>query len=250
MTVYKKVETLGTSPLAPYAGRDTRWIPGDDEKKYKHHMENRRETMEKWGWDGPRGEFTYKFNSHGFRADEFSNEPSVMFIGCSMTMGVGIELENTWAHMVARDLGLKNHNLATGGSSNDASFRLFNHWHRIHRPELVVYYSPPRERMEIVTLDRKMVNLLPQGHVVDNMYKQWILAHYNGEFNQQKNVMAVELLCRESNIPLVWLPHEQMFKTSDGFESIPYEYGRDLLHPGNGWHRNMHKRVMSLINEL
>lgn len=249
MSVYKKIETLGISPLNRYANKNTRWIPGDDEKKYKHHMETKREQMKEWGWDGPRGEFTYKFNSHGFRADEFTDEPSVMFLGCSMTMGVGIELENTWAHMVARDLGLKNHNLATGGSSNDACFRLFNNWHRIYRPELVVYYSPPRERMEFVTLDRKIVNLLPHGQVTD-MYKQWILTHYNGEFNQQKNVLAVEFLCKENNIPFVWLPHEQMFKTDEGFEHIPYEYGRDLLHPGNGWHRNMHKRVMSLINEL
>ena len=82
------------------------------------------------------------------------------------------------------------------------------------------------------------------------LYQMWISNDINAQLNQQKNLLAVEYLCKQSNIPLVWLDSTQIFLTEDGFECIPYEYGRDLLHPGSGWHRNMHKRIMSMIQEL
>jgi len=245
--------TLGTSSYEKLAGKETRWIPGDDKTKYNDNMKKNLHLMQLNGWDGARGELTYKINSDGFRADEFSNEPSVMFLGCSMTMGVGIELENTWAQMIAKDLGLKNHNLGTGGSNNDAAFRLFNHWHRRYKPELVVYYSPPPVRLEIFYTNRlHIVNLLPNSGdwVNDRVYQMWISTDINAQLNQQKNLLAVEYLCKQSNIPLVWLDNPQMFNLEDESEFISKEFGRDLLHPGNSWHRKMHKRIMSMIQEL
>jgi hypothetical protein len=227
------------------------WIPGDDERKYLHHMKNRRDMMEYNEWDGKRAEFTYRFNSHAFRADEFSDEPSVMFLGCSMTMGVGIELEKTWAHMVARDLGLKNHNLATGGSSNDACYRLFAHWHRIHKPKIVVHYSPPPERLEVFDALGRINNMLPSvvEHVEKNeFYKIWISNQTNSAMNEQKNRYAIEGMCMREGIKYHWMGHHQMFPHEHGFEYDKKSFGRDLLHPGAYWHRNMHKRIMTELN--
>ena len=234
-----------------YSNKDVRWVPGDDENKYIHNMKTHRDLMAYSGWDGERADFTYKFNSHGFRAEEFSDEPSVMFLGCSMTMGVGIELEHTWAFKVAQDLGLKNHNLASGGSSNDACYRLFAHWHRIHKPKIVIHYSPPPERMEVFDDRGTINNLLPS--VVDNveknkLYKIWISNEINSAMNEQKNRHAIELFCMREGIRYHWLGHHQMFPTDHGFEYDKKSFGRDLLHPGAYWHRNMHKRIMSELN--
>ena len=141
--------------------------------------------------------------------------------------------------------------LATGGSSNDACFRLFNHWHRIHKPSLVVHYSPPPNRFELIGPNDRIKNYLPYDHWLKiDFYREWICNDFNGEFNAQKNHLAIKQLCQENDIPLVYLDHNQMFIIEEGYEFIPYEYGRDLLHPGESWHRNMRKRVMSMVREL
>ena len=236
-----------------YSGKDVRWVPGDDENKYKHNMSTRRDLMELNGWTGARADFTYRFNSHGFRAEEFSDEPSVMFLGCSMTMGVGIELEHTWAYKVAQDLGLKNHNLATGGSSNDACYRLFAHWHRIHKPKIVVHFSPPPERLEVFDAHGRINNMLPSvvDHVEKNeFYKIWISHQTNSAMNEQKNRHAIESFCMREGIRYHWMEHHQMFPTDHGFEYDKKSFGRDLLHPGAYWHRNMHKRIMTELDSL
>lgn len=231
------------------SGGEYRWIDGDGEHKYLTNMEKNRRKMELSGWDGPRAEFTYRFNSHGFRADEFSNDPSIMFLGCSMTMGVGMELENTWAHMVARDLGLKNHNLGIGGSSNDGCFRMFAHWYLRYPPKIVVHYSPPLERMEVLDVNGRINQFLPwHPRPRLELYNMWMSFHMNPKLNYQKNSLAIEKLCADAGIRYIALHHHQSFLIEEGFEYDENDWGRDLLHPGVMWHRNMHKRVMAQIN--
>jgi|LauGreDrversion4_1035100.scaffolds.fasta_scaffold12462_4 hypothetical protein len=247
--------TNGVSPYQNrgYSNKVVRWIPGDHEEKYIHNMKNHRDLMKYNSWDGYRGEFTYRFNSQGFRADEFGDEPSVMFLGCSLTMGLGIELEHTWAFKVAQDLGLKNHNLATGGSSNDACYRLFTHWHRIHKPKIVIHYSPSPERLEAFYGDGRINNMLPSvtKHIENNQfYGIWLSNEINSVMNEQKNRYAIELMCMREGIRYYWLGHHQMFSIEDGFEYDKKSLGRDLLHPGAYWHRNMHKRIMTELNVI
>ena len=47
--------------------------------------------------------FTYKYNSRGFRSDEFKKDHDgkhILFAGCSETEGVGTKLDNLWAYRV------------------------------------------------------------------------------------------------------------------------------------------------------
>lgn len=225
------------------------WIPGDDSDKYVYHMKKKRSEMEYNGWDGDRANFTYKFNSYGFRSEEFTEEPSVMFLGCSMTMGVGIELELTWTYMVAKSLGLRNHNLGIGGGNNDGAFRMFDYYHRLFKPKIVIHYSPPNQRLEYFDHRNKIINMMPRSEWYDShMYRTWLSNDLNSELNFQKNSLAIQHLCNMSDIKYFVFPHEQMFPTEHGFEYDPKEFGRDLLHPGAGWHRNMHKRIMENIS--
>lgn len=254
--------TNGTSfyQQLEHSGKITQWIPGDDEQKYRKNLEEYPDRMAYNGWDGPRAEFVYRFNSAGFRAEEFTDEPSVMFLGCSMTMGVGIEEEKTWAYTVAKELGLRRHNLATGGSSNDACFRLFMHWHRVHKPKIVIHYSPPPHRMEIFDFRGHIMNILPnpgqngrtiqfKGKSTDSLYETWLSNDTNSTMNMQKNKLAIEYVCEQQGIKYLFMEHDvkYTFDTKQGYERDAEEKGRDLIHPGAHWHRNMHKKVMSLL---
>lgn len=58
----------------------------------------------------------YKFNSSGFRSDDFNNknnESKAVFLGCSITEGVGGKLDNIWANRVYKRL-LKDKKISSG----------------------------------------------------------------------------------------------------------------------------------------
>src|ERR1700756_242977 len=76
--------------------------------------------------------FKYKFNSHGFRCDEFNltSELPVVFLGCSSTEGIGLPLGHTWAYQLHQkivgktDLKIPYWNLALGGTGIDTQAHL------------------------------------------------------------------------------------------------------------------------------
>ena len=227
------------------------WIPGDDEEKFNYHLNlpKARQDLEYNGWIGERcSALTYKMNQFGFRAPEFTDDPAVMFLGCSLTMGVGIEYEKSWAYLVAESLGLRNHNMGIGGSNNDACFRLFNHYHRMFKPKMVIHMIPPINRMEYYDMNGRIIQLMPRSTLVDT-YSFWLENDRNAIFNMQKNSLAIKQLCSEQNIPYYCLNCDPTFLVDDGYEfQDKKEYGRDLLHPGATWNRNVAKRVLSLIS--
>ena len=65
---------------------------------------------------------TYQFNSQGYRSVNVSDITGKFFIamGCSYTEGVGIELEQTWSHILSKKLGMQMLNLGMGGAGLDA----------------------------------------------------------------------------------------------------------------------------------
>ena len=94
-------------------------------------------------------EITYTFNSYGFRSDEFEEDnDSIIFLGCSHTMGVGLPSNRVWCHLVASSLGLRYFNLGIGAGSLDSAFRVFSEWYPIIKPKYV-FLQKPRPRAEI-----------------------------------------------------------------------------------------------------
>ena len=79
-------------------------------------------------------DITYRFNNHGFRADHDIDEvtgvqydkaqgPINAFIGCSNTMGIGVNLEETWCHHVNQRVGGIMINLGQAGGAALVFFR-------------------------------------------------------------------------------------------------------------------------------
>ena len=77
----------------------------DTEERYLENLKLKRPEMESNGWINQ--EITYKFNSFAFRCNEFTSDPSILFLGCSHTVGVGLPIEHTWPTIVANNLNLK-----------------------------------------------------------------------------------------------------------------------------------------------
>jgi predicted O-methyltransferase YrrM/lysophospholipase L1-like esterase len=102
--------------------------------------------------------FTYKFNDHGYRCDDFklADETNfkILFVGDSLTDGVGLPLDEVWARKMWRKInqtyGLNSPywNLAQGGRSLDYIVRILDIAMQPLRPNLVLILTPDPFRQE------------------------------------------------------------------------------------------------------
>jgi len=101
------------------------WYSTDTSENYREIDESKNINLYK-----PE-EFEYIFNSDGFRCDEFNlkSEIPIVFVGCSITEGVGLPITDTWAYKLItkiREHTKKNipfWNLAKSGASIDTIAR-------------------------------------------------------------------------------------------------------------------------------
>lgn len=216
-----------------YANQELKWLTADTEERYHDNIKNRYDDLKRFGW--LEKSITYKFNSYGFRCDEFSDRPTAMFLGCSNTVGVGIPYENTWAYIVSKELNLECANLGLGGGSSDSAFRMCLGYIDIVKPKLVVYNQPPAARLEIIN-DRndgvienfQLFNyehryFQPHGYIGD-----YISCKTNINMNKTKNLLAIKYLCHERNIKFLYFDNygENFGPVADR------DMARDLMHPG------------------
>lgn len=90
--------------------------------------------------------FDYKFNSMGFRCDEFnlySSSPTV-YLGCSHTMGLGIPYTESWAYKLHNSImsNVPFWNLAFEKSSIDAQVLLLNEYADELKPQRIFFLMP------------------------------------------------------------------------------------------------------------
>jgi hypothetical protein len=239
-----------------FANQTLEWLPTDTEENYKQLIQDpkHREYFAAQGWDQP-GAITYRFNRHGFRADEFDSGPYMVALGCSYTVGIGLPDSATWARLTATELGLKCANLAWGGYSADTCYRLAEYWVPALRPAYVCMLVPPRARLELL-LDTQLLTtnqlpvevFMPQSQSQsplfnndDTYLKHWFLNEENAKINQRKNVMAIRQLCADLDIPCTVIAAEQHMCLSR--EEIGY--ARDYMHGGPKIHTTLAQQFVA-----
>lgn len=227
--------------------QEVEWFSIDDMGLFKEAMSNpdKRRLIEDNGWAN--SSFTYKFNSHGFRSDEFSHEDSIMFLGASVVLGTGIPKENTWTHIVSQQVGLRNFNLGVSGGSNDTSFRLAEHYIPQLKPKIIVHVTSYADRVDLITEDSICTMLHDGFHLPERyqkFYKDWVTIEENGLLNLKKNSYAIRYICHMQDIKLIEV---------DGSELWPWpphpdkDLSRDLYHPGVSSNKEIADRILELV---
>lgn len=94
---------------------------------------------------------TYSFNSLGHRSKnikELDLENYILFIGCSHTTGIGLELEKTFPDIVSRKLGCDYYNLSLPGTGIDVlEYNLLTWFATVkERPKIVCVQWPDHSR--------------------------------------------------------------------------------------------------------
>lgn len=183
---------------------------------------------------------SYKENSEGFRSSEFV-EGGILCLGCSLTLGLGLDEDNIWPNILGQALGIPVNNLGLPAFSNDGCFRLADHYITTLKPRMVFMLTPSKNRFEI-KIDEGYRSLIP-AYLYPNMQKyhkergiedyipflkNWVANNENFELNFKKNVLAIKSLCGE--VPFF---HQTAEETRE--LTIEGDLARDLVHPGRKW---------------
>lgn len=219
------------------------WCPMDNKELYESNYKKKYYMLLENGWIN--STVSYTFNKHGFRCPDFTDSPSIMFLGCSLTIGIGINIEESWSYQVANYLNLAFVNLGQGGGSNDTAFRLGYHWISRLKPKIVYFMKAEPQRTEIIT-DRGINVILPNHDILPEFkgyYSSWITEPTNSKMNYMKNELALKTLCAENNCLFVTDNAVDRFKNR-------VDLARDLAHPGIKTNQLIAESVINRLNML
>ncbi len=186
---------------------------------------------------------SYKYNNQGFRSREFliqTDNPVLLTLGCSHTVGVGIPVEDNWPEQ----LGLKyfdNHvvyNAGLGGASADTVARLAINLIPILKPDIVAILWPNMYRFETYHHDNNnnKTGTRFNGPWSDDDHLRIQFEDNNSYNNQMKNKMVVELLQKIYNFKLLSIDVDQAITDHD---PGAYLKARDGTHLCGWWHRDV-----------
>jgi len=201
----------------------------------------------------------YDVNSHGFRTRElddlFDFTESIMCLGCSMTFGIGVHNETTWAYKLGQELNLPVINLGIPGGSLDAMYRVYSYWQPRIKSKYTVALMPPGRRMEIQRNRHKdawqeghwekvgahrMGDMMTINRPIGELFALQIFEDEIYTVNTQKNINAIKHIAHETNSRF-YLVDSEGFLTKDQIKA------RDGVHPGPVWHDEIKEMV---INEI
>ena len=219
----------------PHSNRQLFWCDMDHEDRWHTNMRtpDKFKILASNGWDKS-DIITYKFNSHGFRCDEFSQEPGILTLGCSFTGGVGLPEDKIWPTLVANQLNLKLWNFGVGSASMDSCFRLLNHYISKLNVKIVFFLTPGKNRFELFLPDGNIKWAIPGQQNIDNYQKNWYQNDQNSLQNYQKNIMAIRYLCQKNSVKLVEKNSFDHLLQVPGLTEFARatDRARDLDHPG------------------
>lgn len=246
-----RFRTLSPEPWHPgIMERNTHreWMPSDTEESFQKMMQDpvHQKYFAEQGWDQPWA-ISYKINSKGFRSEEFTEGRHLVALGCSYTMGIGLPVEAIWPTLVGTALDVPVANLAWGGSSVDTCYRLLRYWIRELNPSAVMILVPPIDRLELMldeicnrTGKPRAEVFMPQSlskyyNAKDQYFYHWFIQEENKTLNREKNVLAMQALCNQYNVPF-FIQYTDLTMTRSR-EDIGY--ARDHLHGGPRIHREI-----------
>lgn len=224
------------------------WYPSDTKEQFEKLSKEHRGY---WDQQDP---IKYSLNSFGHRCSEIVEDTnSIMFLGCSMTFGVGMHKEKTWPALVAKSLGKTEYNLGVPAGSLDSAYRLYKEWQPVAKSSLTVIAVPPHYRCEKIIVN--------EVETTFNNIGQWTIAKDLNEGHQER---ATRHLSEELNDPNMYISFnknvEAIQKIADdtGSKLILIDYiklknirlvsrGRDGIHPGEDWHATVAKNVIEMV---
>lgn len=199
----------------------------------------------------------YTFNEFGFRSDSFvdrfKNPHSILTSGCSLTVGVGVDQEESWPYilrkMIQDRLGepVVLWNIATSGASSDYVVRGIYKVLNILRPEFTFVQWPSDIRFEMPSDTNE--NILTQRYAYEKTFPSLLQTVGWAKQNDSKNKSFLNLQLKaasriytsnEERRESFWEQQtiDRAVELQKIFRNVDAN-GRDGQHPGPDWHRRV-----------
>lgn len=256
----------GEIPKTRYSGqKQTQWSWADKLGKYQKNPHPRY---------GP-SDITYNFNEHGYRSDDFfqRKDINILFLGCSLTYGLCLPLEETYPYLLCRDLEKKTGksvnlwNLGLPGRSNDYISRISLLALPILKPDLFFVYFTERSRREFIGVDnnyyrfntdRKLDLKNPVKRMLNKaMYT--LTSPSMDEITMLKNYKLVEMMSNNLGIKFLFTGYKNPFNGIENFinpeSNIKFELSnidsaRDHIHPGREANKIFSQQALPFFENL
>ena len=219
------------SAYPQHAGQTLNWLPMDTEILYKRNIKNNYKELNDNGWID--NKVIYRFNQQGFRSPEFTDKPSAVFLGCSHTLGLGINIEDTFGYIVSKQLNLEYVNMSLASGSLDSVFRFCNNWLPKLQAKIIVLLVPTPERFEII--EGNTIKTITSNNIretkYNTFYKNWISNDINLQLHQEKNLLAITNLAQGTKVIKLEVANE--------FKKYNLDKARDLRHVGVKSHKKL-----------
>ena len=222
----------------PDASTTKFWHGSDSESEYKKNCSDpeRLHKLQKYGWYEC-NDLTYRFNSQGFRDDEFDQQPAVLAIGCSFTQGIALKVDQCWPRQLENLLQKKVWNLGVGGISLDTCYRLMEYWIGHLNVDSVFCAVPPMNRYELF-IDKWESFSIHNTFESANHWPIWLNGYHKHylaydetlELNIRKNIHAMRDVCSQHNVSF-YVDYLSNFKSDTD--------ARDFSHQGPSAHVNL-----------
>lgn len=197
----------------------------------------------------------YNYNDNGHRSKPISDidfDNYILFTGCSHTEGIGIELEKSYAYLLAKSLDVDYYNLAVEGTGIDViEYNLLSWFAKFKkRPKFVVIQWPDHSRFlgKYPGYD----NFIPNGSwAKDKNLETFVAAaELSGFYYARKNI-SYRLIYNVLDVPIIgiYLGSLSLYD-SRGIPMRRLDLARDLQHSGIKTNNDVANRLLDHIHTL
>jgi len=185
---------------------------------------------------------SYRYNSHGFRCDEFTDSADVpvLFLGCSFTEGIGLPLQHCWPYFILDRIGHLPENigkdipffsLALGGSGTDTEADALIQNIDLIKPKYIIYLLSSYYRRQFCLESTFLTPWLPNTTInYYPLYKDSLNRLYSVEnyamYESYRSLKLIDLAVEKYNTKVFLFemepPTPELRFTSDMFSNITF----------------------------
>jgi len=190
-----------------HANSTLNWV-GSDQSAH-HRLSTDPEFYPTWiqsGWTNDTV-IEYRFNSGGFRTDEFDQSKRIMILGSSPTVGVGLHQHQTWSEQLSKKINIPIWNLATGTGCLDTMYRVLKNYISQLNITMVIEVGGEKDGFELYAQDTWKTVSSPDAPIaaantdIKGTINAWYAYPENHQLNQEKNTDAMTWICEKNKVP-------------------------------------------------
>lgn len=235
---------FGFSRCKPYTV--ARWMQTDSEQAWRDNQSNpaTRERLKASGWT--ENSIEYSYNNHGFRSyddyhprDAKNAKAGPMFLGCSTCEGIGLRLEDTWAHRLWTSMGGVFYNMGQGGTGIETQYRLMRAWVPFIRPTAIFTLGaivPRREVLNDYGIPYHIIG--PWTDYASGSSAERLLGQAETDISTQRTFDAMRYVATTTGTPLYTISLDAMHRATQRHEK-ERALARDAIHYSKPWHEEL-----------